>query len=416
MYKGKKQLASHFLALEILLLLFFPKFNLVEIPGFSIPAKPEDLFWIAAFPLFIFKKIDFQSRFALGFLMVLGYLGISTIWQPSNIVLLFRMYSYALPILYKGTLKGSDFDLVSNLCNWFLVSMMGVAILQSFTPFPYIHTGVIGFGPIDRAPGIFGNGVEFSLVVLFVLWVLVFLRRVNLWHCLMAFVTSALTGTRVVTLVLLVSGVIIIYRQSKRQVYLKGPTALIFVIGIFLSISYLFKHKNIDGESRISNSEMVTVGQSVDDFIHSLGSLKGSTVSDQENNKYYFEFDDTLSADQSLAMRLSKMLFVIDHVILGGNKLGFGVGKAIGDAADNLYIRVLSDGGIPLFAMFTIFGLTLCYDRKLNSKNDWRIFLVVFGFVSLFYDTLYFSRVAPLVFIIIFVVSEELVSSKIQRN
>jgi hypothetical protein len=107
--------------------------------------------------------------------------------------------------------------------------------------------------------------------------------------------------------------------------------------------------------------------------------------------------------DQSLAMRLSKLLFVVENVVLGQYPLGFGLGRCIGDAGDNLYVRVLSDAGQPLFVLLLCFfgSLVLSPLADPGLRRDWRLFVAVLVGVSTFYDTIYFSRVAPLLFVII---------------
>ncbi|MCE9550580.1 MAG: glycosyltransferase [Betaproteobacteria bacterium] len=96
----------------------------------------------------------------------------------------------------------------------------------------------------------------------------------------------------------------------------------------------------------------------------------------------------------------------MNTVVLGENVLGFGLGKCTGDSGDNLYVRILADGGIPFLLIFIFFILSLIWlpikDKTL--RKNWRIFIFAFLTLSFFYDTLYISRSAPLVFAILAVV------------
>lgn len=125
----------------------------------------------------------------------------------------------------------------------------------------------------------------------------------------------------------------------------------------------------------------------------------------QDIGGYCFDFDDSLADDKSLAMRLSKLRFVVENVVLGQYPLGFGLGRCIGDAGDNLYVRVLSDAGLPFFFLLLCFFSALVFSRIDDDdpglRRDWRLFVTVLVGVSVFYDTIYFSRVAPLIFLIV---------------
>jgi len=158
-------------------------------------------------------------------------------------------------------------------------------------------------------------------------------------------------------------------------------------------------------ESRLADVDPVVVSSA---FTQMLTSVEPSSSTVQDISGYCFDFDNSLAEDQSLAMRLSKLLFVVENVVLGQHSLGFGLGHCIGDAGDNLYVRVLSDAGLPLFILLLFFFSALLFspldDRGL--RRDWRHFVAVLLGVSTFYDTIYFSRVAPLIFVIIIAVDQ----------
>lgn len=381
------------LILTLGVLFFFPKVDLFSVPGFTIQSKPEDVVWLLSIGLLLTSRVRFNGSVRISWLIVIIYVLASTSLHFSNVVLAARLFFYSIPLFFVLTFSRGFVSIVSRMCRWFLATMAIVAVLQVSTPFPHLHTGVLGIGPIDRAPGIYGNGVEFALMGLFAYWLPTLCGDKRLWPLAAAIVIAYCSGTRLVLAALLFSSILLFSRLA-----IGWRISFIAIAAIVL----LFASTLADSteESRLAEIDPSAVVAAVALVLSNVQGAQ-STPDDQEG--YCFEFDDTLSEDQSFAMRLSKLLFVVEHVVLGPNRLGFGVGKCIGDAGDNLYVRMLSDGGLPFLFLFSLF-LTCLWTHKASrrvSALTWRFFVVVFAGVSLFYDTLYFSRVAPIILLCI---------------
>jgi hypothetical protein len=146
-----------------------------------------------------------------------------------------------------------------------------------------------------------------------------------------------------------------------------------------------------------------------------VSNISGKELAEANVGDYCFSFDDGLSDDQSFAMRLAKAKFVLEYVVLGAHPFGFGLGNCIGDAGDNLYVRVLSDGGYPYFFLLCAFFISLLTTKRFErSSLEWKYFIFLFLGISLFYDTLYLSRVAPLFFLILMLLYQRGLGSRIQ--
>lgn len=374
-------------------LFFFPKIDLFNVPGFTIQAKPEDVIWIASLIFVARSKLVARGSVRALWLLLLAYVGISIFIHISNTVLLVRLFFYSLPLIFVLELSDRFMVRLAGMIRTFLLLMAIIAVLQVATPFPHLHTGVFGLGPIDRAPGIYGNGVEFALMSLFAYWLLLISGERRLWPWLAAIVIAYCSGTRLVLVALLVSGIVFVPRLP----------ALWRIVGIgsaAFGMAALLALSDTDPESRFADIDPTAVVSAV---MIVLDGVQGAQSPPSDQDGYCFEFDDSLADDQSFAMRLSKLLFVTEYVVLGTNPLGFGAGNCIGDAGDNLYVRTLSDGGIPFLVLVLLFFASLML-RQASQKTGnlvWRSFVLLLMGVSLFYDTLYFSRVAPLIMLCI---------------
>lgn len=383
------------LLVETTILFFVPKLNIIPIPGFSVQAKPEDLLWLIIFPFLITQRWHIRNHLSLSFFIIILYLGTSIIWHPSNALLVARLFFYSFPLLLAVIMTNIQLEKLGLITQRFLYLMAAIAILQTTTPFPFFHTGELYFGPTERSPGIYGNGVEFALMAFFAFWILHFMSRSSWTTWMAALVIALLSGTRMVTLALLVSGLVFFRRDYTLRILGIISIAVIMTIAIFSSLS-----SNI--EIRLIEVDFIDIFNSI---INIYSSFSPTTVSFSNMDGYCFDFDDSLSLDQSFAMRLSKLSFVVEAVVLGNHSLGFGLGKCIGDAGDNLFVRVLSDGGLPYFFLL-IFFLFKLFTQKLITATitNGKLFFTLLIMVSLFYDILYFSRVAPFLFIIISVI------------
>lgn len=378
----------------LFILYFVPKVNVIPLPGFSVQTKPEDLYWLSLLPVLLVSPLRRLGLVGLAWGLLLAFLSISVFWHPSNLLLTLRMVFYSFPLVLAVKLTTRQWDLVSRLTRVFLVCMTVVSALQTFMPFPYMHTGELILGPVDRSSGIYGNGVEFALIALFAYWLLLMRGDRSVLPWLAALAITIFSGTRLVTVMVLISGLAMLRHWPWSRLL----TCAVVAAAIALPAWWL--KPATSEESRLADVDPVVVSSA---FIQMLTSVEPSSSTVQEIEGYCFNFDNSLAVDQSLAMRLSKLLFVVENVVLGQYPLGFGLGRCIGDAGDNLYVRVLSDAGQPLFVLLLCFfgSLVLSPLADPGLRRDWRFFVAVLVGVSTFYDTIYFSRVAPLLFVIV---------------
>jgi hypothetical protein len=380
----------------LFILYFVPKVNVIPMPGFSLQAKPEDLYWLLLLPVLLVHPLRRFGLVGLTWGLMLLFVSISVFWHFSNLLLAMRFVFYSFPLVLAVTLSSQQWDLACRLTRIFLFSMAVIAGLQAYTQFPVLHTGEWYLGPTDRPSAIYGNGVEFALMAQFAYWLLVIRGDRSALPWLAALAITILSGTRLATVMMLVSGLVVL-----RHWPLSRLLTCVAVAAVIAVPAWLLKPAQL-GESRLADVNPVAVSS---DFIHMMMSLEPNSLTVQDIEGYCFEFDDSLADDKSLAMRLSKLRFVIENVVLGEYPLGFGLGRCIGDAGDNLYARVLSDAGLPLFVLLLCFFGSLMFLRYDDPglSRDWRLFVSVLIVTSVFYDTIYFSRVAPLIFVIIIV-------------
>lgn len=378
----------------LFILYFVPKVNVFPLTGFSVQAKPEDLYWLFLLPVLLVNPLRRLGLIGLAWGLLLVFLSVSSLWHPSNLLLTVRMVFYSFPLVLAVTLTNRQWDLACRLTRAFLVGMAVVALMQTYTRFPYMHTGELLLGPVDRSSGIYGNGVEFALMALFAYWLLVIRGDRSVLPWLAALAITLLSGTRLATVMVLISGLAMLRHWPWSRLVAGAAMAT----AIALSAWWLAPEPS--GEARLAEVDPVAISSA---FIQMLTSVESSSSMVQDIDGYCFDFDDSLAEDKSFAMRLSKLLFVVQNVVLGQYPLGFGLGRCIGDAGDNLYVRVLSDAGLPLLGLLLFFFSALMLIRLDDAglRRDWRLFVVVLVGVSAFYDTIYFSRVAPLFFIIV---------------
>ncbi|MDC3348858.1 hypothetical protein OAV51_01945, partial [Flavobacteriaceae bacterium] len=256
-------------------------------------------------------------------------------------------------------------------------------------PLPFFHTGELGFGPVDRFTANFGNGVEAAAAILLIAFILYVKNKLNLLIYLMVLVIISLTQARLVLVIYILFGLFLLFKkQNKFKLIFSGCLLLL----IYTSTKpYIVKNSE---ESRFSTINITLLTEVTSLLKNNIKKIDYDIIN---RDGYCFEFNDDFSIDQSFAMRLSKANFVISSVVLGNYPLGHGFGNCIGDAGDNLYIRILNDGGIPLLIALLLF---LCVVTLAFKK--YRLLFVFFIIISLFYDTFYFSRVAPFFFLLIY--------------
>lgn len=374
----------------VLFVLFFvPKVNVLALPGFTVQVKPEDLLWLCMLPILLMSTWRLSMGANRAWLLLLSYLTISALWYPSNLLLVLRFIFYSIPFLIVVNLQPRHQGLMKRMAVVWLYLMAVLGVLQTVSSVPYFHTGEIALGPIDRAPGLYGNGVEFALMALICFWLTRFLGDRSPWTWIALLAITAATGTRMVMLMGVFSGLVLVQNLPLRL------KSMAIVAGIAFSLlAWSLMQRNVSDDS--VKAESMTAAVLLAKMFEPVSASDLVSSSDG----YCFEFDYSLSTDQSLAMRLSKLMFVVKHVVLGDHPLGFGLGKCIGDAGDNLYVRTLSDGGLPYLALLLVF-LLASYRLPIASnqlRKTWHLFLIILVIVSVFYDTFYFSRVSPLIF------------------
>ena len=400
---GFDKLFFSLILIQFFTLIFIPKFNISEIFGTSINIKPEDIVWLITTPLIMMTCKLRNSLISKFFLLILFYLCLITFFYHSpNIYLLGRFFIYSVPVIFIFNFSSLQIDLIRKISEFSLYFMMILSFLQRFTPFPYVHTGVFGFGPVTRPSGFYGNAIEFALMGIFLFWIAYFCGSKFFRSFLPAFLISFITASRFTATICLF--IYFSFLISKYRENLKKINSIIYILPIFVGIIFLISSdflpnyllRSSSTGLEMSISELINFSiESLQNIFVNLDPLYGI----QMNNEYCFDFDMELFLDQSFAMRLSKAIFVISAVLLGPYKYGVGFGNCIGNAADNLYIRLLSDGGILFLILIIVFYIILLLDRKLSKVKGWIIFVMSLILLSFFYDTLYFSRVAPLVFL-----------------
>lgn len=383
----------------VFVLLFVPKVDLLPLPGVSIAIKIEDFIWGIMAVLSLLQTNRLKQPASFIFFMVLLYILITVSFAPTNLLLFGRLLFYGLPILILLRQSERDIKYLVNLTKGYAYIFSIVSVLQISIPFIYFHSGEMYFGASDRASGIFGNAVEFALVSFMLLWVLRFVGRLSPIDYACFAIIGYTTGSRLAFVAIILSGLIIFFRQYfiRSSIIISGLCVALIMFGSLGSAT-----KQDSRFADIDLNELTYAASLV------VNQISGKELPKNRIGHYCFAFDDNLSEDQSFAMRLSKLKFVLEYVVLGSHPFGFGMGNCIGDAGDNLFVRILSDGGYPYFILISIFFIVMFFYRTKNINSfEWRSFILIFLGTSLFYDTLYFSRVAPFFFIIILIMYEK---------
>lgn len=376
----------------LLVLLFMPKLDLLAVPGFSVAIKFEDFIWAIIAFFAVFHRNRLKRPVTLVFFSLISYLTFTALYAPSNLLLAARFFFYSIPILIYFNEKKDDVDFYCGCAKLFARVFSIVAILQTTTSFIYVHSGSFYIGQVDRASGIFGNGVEFALVAFMLFWFLRLNGRLSVVDSFCLAVIGFLSGSRLAFAAIVCSLIVV---SVQRKFF---PLAIAFIVGASTAML-----SEIDAPTDESRFASVDVEEIIGAASFVISNIQAKELQPHQIQNYCFLFDDGLSVDKSFAMRLSKLQFVSEYVVLGGHPYGFGMGKCIGDAGDNLFVRILSDGGYPYFFFVLLFFFALFRVRsKIRSDFEWKSFILIFGGVSIFYDTLYFSRVAPLLFFIIY--------------
>lgn len=376
--------------MQSVIILFVPKVYVTNFIGFNSPLKPEDILWIMSSVLVLFSIKLKKNNIQIGWMCFMLMVFLSCIIHFSNLLIFIRLLFYSVPVLLMHNKLGYvREERLINLFVVFIYFSFFYSLLLQFFPLPFFHTGVLGFGPVDRFTANYGNGVEAAAAILLIAFILYVKNKLSLHIYLMVLVIILLTQARLVLVIYILFGLSLLFKQQNK-VKLIFSGCLLLLIFTFIS-PYVVKNSE---ESRFS-----TINITLLDEVISLGknNIKRTDAEVINLDGYCFKFNDDLSLDQSFAMRLSKASFVISTVVLGNYPLGHGFGNCIGDAGDNLYIRMLNDGGIPLLIALLLFlgVVTIAFEK-------YRLLFVFFSIVSLFYDTLYFSRVAPFFFLLIY--------------
>ena len=386
----KNKFFYYFLFWQFVIILFIPKVYVTNLLGFNSPIKPEDILWvISSFLVLLSIKLK-KNKIQLSWMLFMLVVFLSCIIHFSNLFIFLRFLFYSFPILLiQNQLKYIHERRLINLFKVFIYFSFFYSILVFFFPLPYFHTGELDFGPVDRFTANFGNGVEAAAAILLIIFILYVKEKLNLHIYLMTLVIILLTQARLVLVVYILFGLFLLF-QMKNKFKLIISLCLLLLIYIYTND---FINKSSE-ESRFSTINITLLDELASLFKNNLKKIEYDVIN---SDGYCFEFNDDLSFDQSFAMRLSKANFVIGSVVLGNYPLGHGFGYCIGDAGDNLFIRILNDGGIPVFIALLLFLSVVTLTLK-----KYRLLIVFFIITSLFYDTFYFSRVAPLFFLLIY--------------
>lgn len=383
-----KDFQYYFIKFQLIILLFVPKIYVTSLIGIESILKPEDIFWILSLPFVLFFFSLRKEKFFLTWILFLIIVFIVCFIHYSNILILGRLFLYSIPLIFLHVgLESKNEKSILKILKFFLLFSFIYSLLLTFFPLPFFHTGEFLLGPVDRYTANFGNGVEAALSIFLVTYILKIKNELKLSYYILALVTILLTGSRVVIAVYLIFGLYNFMRFKKRYIFT--------ISGIFI---YIFANFSIN--ESLENSRFSTVNKNLIDnliFVYKQNISPINSPIYDDGTGYCFNFNDSLSDDQSFAMRLSKASFVLSSVVFGSHKYGFGFGKCIGGAADNLFIRFLNDGGLLYFFGFCIWIIFLI----LNLKK-YRFLILSFMFISFFYDTIYFSRVAPIFFLFLY--------------
>lgn len=383
----------NFIVLQIIVIFFIPKFGLTYyFFGFESPLKPEDLIWLISIPFAYFFFPRKINAVQLSLIFFLSCIGLSIFIHYTNIYLLIRVIFYSIPLILIGyKLDSKQLNSIIRIIKAFLIFLVIYGLVIRFIPLPYFHSSFFYFGTSDRFSGNFGNGAELSLAILLIVFILDYTKNLKNFYLIISTIIILLTGTRLISIIILLFGVYKIFKSNK--LFFKYLViSLIFISSIYYgNIIIDFFNEN----ERFSTINFSLINDFKNVFFDFSNPINYKVLENEIG--YCFNWADSLSGDQSFAMRLSKANFVINSVIIGSYPMGFGFGKCIGGAADNLYIRLLNDGGIFLFFAFIIM-ISVFYIKLKNIRK----YIIVFILISFFYDTLYFSRVSPLFFLLIY--------------
>ena len=383
-----KDFQYYFIKYQLIVLFFIPKIYVTSLIGIESIIKPEDIFWILALPFIVFFFRLRKDKFFLSWIIFLTIIFIICFVHYSNILILGRLFLYSFPLIFLHVgLDEKKEKRILKILKFFLFFSLIYSLLCRFFPVPFFHTGELLFGPTYRYTGNFGNGVEAALTIFLVTYILKVKNQLDLKYYIIALIPIFLTTARLVIVFYIIFGIYNFLRFKKRYIL------LISTILIYLSLNFSIK-ESLEN-SRFSTVDTNLLTNLIFVFNQNLSPINGPVHSDASG--YCFNFNDDLSDDQSFAMRLSKTSFVLSSVVLGSYKNGFGFGNCIGGAADNLYIRFLNDGGLLYFFGFCIWIIFLVLSLK-----KYRFLILSFVFISFFYDTLYFSRVAPMFFLFLY--------------
>tara|TARA_B100001287_G_scaffold257943_1_gene243951 strand:+ start:9914 stop:11134 length:1221 start_codon:yes stop_codon:yes gene_type:complete len=383
-----KDFFYYFIKFQLIILLFVPKIYVSNLIGIESNLKPEDIFWILSLPfVFLFFSLR-KEKFFLAWILFLTTIFIGCIIHYHNLLIFGRLFLYSIPLIFLHVgLESKNEKSILKILKFFLFFSFIYSLLLTFFPLPFFHTGEFLLGPVERYSANFGNGVEAALSIFLVTCILKIKNELKLSYYILALVTILLTGSRLVIAVYLIFGLYNFMTFKKRYIFT--------ISGIFI-----FIFVNLSLTESIEKSRFSTVNKDLIDNLISVYKQNISPINypiNDDGSGYCFNFNDSLSDDQSFAMRLSKASFVLNSVVFGSHKFGFGFGKCIGGAADNLFIRFLNDGGLLYFFGFCIWIVFLI----LNLRNS-RLFILSFILLSFFYDTIYFSRVAPIFFLFLY--------------
>jgi len=396
-----------FIYLFFLILLFFPKVNIINFSFTYVGIKPEDLFVIPFFALcfihFALKGISLKCNKTLLGLNILTsvyllYIWLSVLYNSSSLLYLGRYTLYILPILILPLSKIHGTNIASD--DFHVERISKYALLMYFILVLFQKLGIIGgfmhgdyTGNVASRPcAIFSHPIELGIVsVLLLIFLLfscnVFVKQKNLFF-LCVLLTNILAQNRTSLVILIIVYVLYIIntprviRKSYRLNFL-----IVTALGlVFLSFPFLMKMERFE---KFALPDFIFLYQDS----NTITNINDINVKDKAVD---------IKGDLSLAIRAKKWSMIIKNNTrsIKSVLLGAGIGK-FGPAIDGFYIRVWAETGIiGLFLVGFIFYVLFTKFNQSFAMNKPKYILISMLLYSILQDAWYFSRAGYFVWLV----------------
>ena len=367
-------------------LVFLPKHS---VPLFGFPLKTDDLFFIGIIAPIMMLRIIELIKGAKPAIWVITFwiacLGLGSLIHPSNGLVFIKSLTYlCLPLLLMQTHATVSNDALVQIIKIAISFICLLVLCQKLFYFPYFHSSQFDFAQLPRPSGLYGNAIEASMLLIFLFMLLTLIsKKFDYLFFILAFVGIAITESRIslVSMGIFAFAVFLTtrlpdlkYRKYIISLGMLGFSALVLLIWF-----------DLDESQRVYLRQGFTSAFLVTNW----------------DGEHCYSFYEIAGIDTSLNLRFSKWLFVVNAVVTGGFPEGFGFGACIGGAADNQYIRFLSDYGLVLgtFLSVILTIVLMLFILRLNSIFFAGAIVILCHLV--FFDLLYMSRIAPLFYVMI---------------